>query len=369
MRPFNSLPPFSRCLGPAAIAGIVAGAGMAIKGVSDFTSGSRQKKIISHQYAKEEEYQKKMAEWNWQRYNSPAAQVRAMRAAGVNPFVDSGVGTSPVTPNAAGPDMVEAADPLGDFGSTLMGGASTYLNILGASENIEKTQAERQYIDAQRFKTEAETIGIQNQNSIFEYTRQMSQQDLLSKQLRNAYNAIALKYAEAEKIADIAARQAEVERINAEAKQALANAAKTDADRVSVEFFRDYLKDKYVAETNVANASAGLSAAQTQTENENRENRKNLTAAQAEEAESAAGRNSAEAWLANARREGVEIDNEFADWLTHQKIERKPTESYYDMALDIVDRYLEYRGQNKKSDSANRGALLGLALSFLRYAK
>ena len=268
MRPFNSLPPFSRCLGPAAIAGIVAGAGMAIKGVSDFTSGSRQKKIISHQYAKEEEYQKKMADWNWKRYNSPAAQVRAMRAAGVNPFVDSGVGTSPVTPNAAGPDMVEAADPLGDFGSTLMGGASTYLNILGASENIEKTQAERQYIDAQRFKTEAETIGIQNQNSIFDYTRQMAQQDLLSKQLRNAFNAISLKYAEAEKIADVAARQAEVVRINAEAKQALSNAAKTDADRISVEFFRDYIEDKYVADTRAANASADLSAAKTQTENE-----------------------------------------------------------------------------------------------------
>lgn len=268
MRPFNSLPPFSRCLGPAAIAGIVAGAGMAIKGVSDFTSGSRQKKIISHQYAKEEEYQKKMADWNWKRYNSPAAQVRAMRAAGVNPFVDSGVGTSPVTPNAAGPDMVEAADPLGGFGSTLMGGASTYLNILGASENLEKTQAERQYIDAQRFKTEAETQGIRNQNSIFDYTKQMAQQDLLSKKMRNVYDSIALKYAEAEKIADVAARQAEVKRINAEAQQALSAAAKTDADRASVEFFRGYIKDKYVAETRAANASADLSEAQTRTEDE-----------------------------------------------------------------------------------------------------
>lgn len=369
MRPFNSLPPFSRCLGPAAIAGIVAGAGMAIKGVSDFTSGSRQKKIISHQYAKEEEYQKKMADWNWKRYNSPAAQVRAMRAAGVNPFVDSGVGTSPVTPNAAGPELVEAADPLGDFGSTLMGGASTYLNILSASENIEKTQAERQYIDAQRFKTEAETQGIKNQNSIFEYTAGMAKNRFISSKMKAVYDTVQARYAEAEKIADVAARQAEVERINAEAERALSEAARTDADRASIEYFREIKGRNIESDTAFKNASSGLMSAQAQTENENRENRKNLTAAQAEEAESAAGRNAAEAWLANARREGIEIDNDFADWLTRQKMERKPTESYYDMALDIVDRYLEYRGQNKKSDSANRGALLGLALSFLRYAK
>lgn len=268
MRFFNSLPPFSRCLGPAAIAGIVAGAGMAIKGVSDFTSGSRQKKIISHQYAKEEEYQKKMADWNWKRYNSPAAQVRAMRAAGVNPFVDSGVGTSPVTPNAAGPDMVEAADPLGDFGSTLTGGASTYLNILGASENIEKTQAERQYIDAQRFKTEAETQGIKNQNSLFEYTAGMTKSRFISAKMKEIYDTVQARYAEAEKIADIAARQAEVERISAEADRALSEAARTDADRVSIEYFREIKGRNIEADTASKNASAGLMSAQSQTENE-----------------------------------------------------------------------------------------------------
>ena len=94
---------------------------------------------------------------------------------------------------------------------------------------------------------------------MFDIVKSIASEDLTSKQFSNILKETEVKYAEANAIADLDTKQAKIAEINASVMERLANAAKTDADRVTVELLRG-------AQKRSLEAGASLAEAQAQTE-------------------------------------------------------------------------------------------------------
>lgn len=196
----------------------------------------------------------------WDKYNSPAAQRRARVAAGFSPYADvGGIQTSSVDPGSYGgssPSAQSFSQPGGIPVSPLVGafGNATQqtLSALQTEANIELTKS-------QALKTRAETTGLKNTNSMFDIVKSIASEDLTSKRFGNILKEFEAKYAEANAITDLESKQAKIAEINSSALERLASAAKTDADRITVELLRDSQKRSL-------EASASLSEAQAATE-------------------------------------------------------------------------------------------------------
>lgn len=233
--------------------------------------------------------QKKLAEWAYRNFDSPAAQRAANAAAGVNPFVEgSTIQPAQVNPGSAQPAQGGDVPGSGPYQnnpmSALQSGASSLFEVAQMRKQFESADADIALKDAQRIKTLAEAQGQTNENSLFEFAKSAAESDALSKRFRMQLDKVNAEFAQAFAEADLEQRKAVLQEIWSRVKNNLAQAARTDADRLTIDALRD-LQAKALgagisltqAQTSATQAQTDLTKAQTETENQLRKLRKALT--------------------------------------------------------------------------------------------
>lgn len=247
--------------------------------------------------------QKDLAQWAYTNFDSPAAQRAAYAAAGVNPFVE-GSSIQPAQVNSGSAQAAQGGDVPGSGPyqmnpmSALQSGASSIIQNAMLDRQMKNADADIALKDAQRIKTLAEAQGQTNENSLFEFARSAAESDALSKRFRAELDKVNAEFAQAFAEADLAQRKALLQEIWSRVKSNLAQAARTDADRLTIDTLRD-LQAKALgagislteSQTSATQAQTGLTKAQTETENALRQGRVELTDAQADEVLSIAGLN------------------------------------------------------------------------------
>lgn len=301
--------PFAEtALGIGAILGGASSAGSAISsGGMNRKNRKWQEKMYNLQVTQRREdaqaqYErmKDYSSWAYNKFESLAAQRAAYAAAGVNPFAEG------VTPQAMGTPQVNVSQAEGGSVpsqgpyqnnpmSNIMAGASSLREAALQGVQAENIQAQTEYTNAQRLKTIAETKGIENANSLFEFVRSAAESDALSKRFKAKIDEVNAEFAEIKAIQDSAERDARITELWSRKEKNLADAAKTDADRLTVETLRDGMKRLQDAQienteaqtktegakqTNLA-ADTDYKQALTDTENALREGRIRLTDQQA----------------------------------------------------------------------------------------
>lgn len=205
------------------------------------------------------ERMKDYASWAWNRFESPTAQRSAMEAAGINPFVEGSVIQPMSTPQGnvsqADGGSVPSQGPYSNNPmSNIMAGASSLREAALQGVQAENIQAQTEYTNAQRLKTIAETKGIENSNSLFEFVRSAAESDALSKRFKAKIDQVNAEFAEIKAIQDSAERDARIAELWSREENNLAQAAKTDADRLTVETLRDGMKR--LQDANIENVEA-----------------------------------------------------------------------------------------------------------------
>lgn len=251
------------------------------------------------QYERTKDY----AQWAWSRFESPTAQRAAMEAAGMNPFVEGSVIQPMGTPQgnvsqAEGGSVPSQGPYQNNPMSNIMAGASSLREATLQGVQAENIQAQTEYTNAQRLKTIAETKGIENTNSLFEFVRSAAESDALSKKFAAKIKQVESEWAEIKAIQDADECDARIAELWSREEKNLADAAKTDADRLTVDTLRDGMKrlqdaqiENVEAQTETEGAKKSNFEAITETENALRDGRKSLTDAQAKQALSIAGLN------------------------------------------------------------------------------
>lgn len=247
--------------------------------------------------------QKDLAEWAYMKFDSPAAQRAGNRAAGINPFVEgSSIQPAQVNPGSAqaaqGGDVPGSGPYQMNPMSALQSGASSIIQNAMLDRQMKNADADIALKDAQRIKTLAEAQGQTNENSLFEFARSAAESDALSKRFRAELDKVNAEFAQAFAESDLAQRKALLQEIWSRVKNNLAQAARTDADRLTIDTLRDLQAKSLGAgisltesQTSATQAQTDLTRAQTKTENVLREGRVKLTDAQADELLSLAGLN------------------------------------------------------------------------------
>lgn len=233
--------------------------------------------------------QKELAEWAYARFDSPFAQRAANAAAGINPFVEgSSIQPAQVNPGSAqsaqGGDVPGSGPYQMNPMSALQSGVSSIFQNAMLDRQLKNADADIALKDAQRVKTLADAQGQTNENSLFEFAKSAAESDALSKRFRVELDKVNAEFAQTFAEADISQRKALLQEIWSRVKNNLAQAARTDADRLTVDMLRDFqLKalDAGIslteAQTSATQAQTGLTQAQTETENQLRKLRKSLT--------------------------------------------------------------------------------------------
>lgn len=268
-------------LGSAGASAISAGK-MNRRAVQYATAENKRQRAFQKEYAKylsELEAQQNQEYWN--KYNSPSAQRIARMKAGMSPFADeSGVqamGVDPGSYSGSSPSSQPFTQPGGNVMSPLSPAfASGVQQVLSARQ----AEANIQLTSANTAKTQAETIKTQQENSLFAFTKAAAESDALSKQFKAKVAEVESQFAEAQALTDLAERNARIESIWAQAKNSLASAAKSDADRLYLDFMKDANRANVQSQTALNQSQAALSQAQTVTEDELRRLRKALTQSQ-----------------------------------------------------------------------------------------
>ena len=267
-------------LGSAGASAISAGK-MNRRAVRYATAENQRQRAFQKEYAKylsELEAQQNQEYWN--KYNSPSAQRIARMKAGMSPFADeSGVramGVDPGSYSGSSPSSQPFTQPGGNVLSPLSPAfASGVQQVLSARQ----AEANIQLTSANTAKTQAETIKTQQENSLA-FTKAAAESDALSKQFKAKVAEVEAQFAEAQAVTDLAERNARIESIWAQAKNSLASAAKSDADRLYLDFMKDANRANVQSQTALNQAHTGLASAQTVTEDELRRLRKALTQSQ-----------------------------------------------------------------------------------------
>lgn len=239
--------------------------------------------------------QKELAEWAYTKFDSPAAQRAANAAAGINPFVEgSTIQPAQVNPGSAQPAQGGDVPGSGPYRnnpmSALQSGASSLFEVAQMRKQFESIDADIALKDAQRVKTLAEAQGQTNENSLFEFAKSAAESDALSKRFRAQLDKVNAEFAQAFAEADLSQRKALLQEIWSRVKNNLAQAARTDADRLTIDTLRDLQAKSLAAgislteaQTSATQAQTGLTQAQTETENQLRKLRKALTQNQIKE--------------------------------------------------------------------------------------
>lgn len=297
----------------AGIGAILAGVGTALGGAasagSAISSGSLnrknrkwQEKMYNLQVTQRREdaqaqYErtKDYAQWAWNRFESPTAQRAAMEAAGMNPFVEGSVIQPMGTPQgnvsqAEGGSVPSQGPYQNNPMSNIMAGASSLREAALQGVQAENIQAQTELTNATRLKTIAETTSIENTNSLFGFIRSAAESDALSKKFAAKIKQVESEWAEIKAIQDANERDARIAELWSREEKNLADAAKTDADRLTVDTLRDGMKrlqdaqiENVEAQTKTEGAKKSNLEALTDTENELRRLRKSLTQAQVKE--------------------------------------------------------------------------------------
>lgn len=212
--------------------------------------------------------QKELADWAYRNYDSPAAQRAAAAAAGVNPFVEgSSIQPAQVNPGSAqsaqGGDVPGSGPYQNNPMSALQSGASSLFEAAQMRKQFESIDADIALKDAQRVKTLAEAQGQTNENSLFEFAKSAAESDALSKRFRVELDKVNAEFAQAFAEADLAQRKALLQEIWSRVKSNLAQAARTDADRMTVDTLRDLQAKSLGAGISLAQAQTSATQAQT----------------------------------------------------------------------------------------------------------
>ena len=245
-------------------------------GVSALTAGRQyrqQRELLQQQ----QQYQKELMrlqndlsmqnrEEAYRKYDSPVAQRAAMKVAGINPFVSASGGLQPVgvgAPDANAPSVPNLPDVPNSglqIGSALQQGAQSLFQM---QQQAKLTESQVQLQNAQRIKTLAETTGVENQNSLFDFVRSAAESDALSKRFRVLLDEVDARFAEARVISDLDERSARIASIWADYENKLASAAKSDAERLTIDTMRDIQRrqgekniELTAAQTDAVSASA-----------------------------------------------------------------------------------------------------------------
>lgn len=294
---------------PITIGGIIAGAGSLLgSGISAASGGNMnrknrkwQEKMYKWQLQDQRDNAKMQwqenrdyAQWSYDKFESPVAQRAAYKAAGVNPFVEGSVLQSmgATQGNASSPDSgsVPSGGPYqNNPGSAIQGG---FQGLQGSAMQIvqaQNIQAQTELTNATRLKTLAETRSIENANSLFDFVRSAAESDALSKRFKAKIDQVNAEFAEIKAIQDSAERDARIAELWSREENNLAQAAKTDADRLTVNTLRDGMKRLQEAQIETEGAKqdnlrsgAALARAQKETEDALRQGRIRLTDEQAE---------------------------------------------------------------------------------------
>lgn len=239
--------------------------------------------------------QKDLAQWAYTNFDSPAAQRAANAAAGINPFVEgSAIQPAQVNPGSAqaaqGGDVPGSGPYQMNPMSALQSGASSIIQNAMLDRQMKNADADIALKDAQRIKTLAEAQGQTNENSLFEFAKSAAESDALSKRFRVELDKVNAEFAQAFAEADISQRKALLQEIWSRVKNNLAQAARTDADRLTIDALRDLQAKSLGAgisltesQTSATQAQTDLAKAQTETENALRSGRVFLTDAQADQ--------------------------------------------------------------------------------------
>lgn len=232
----------------------MSGFGSVAGAASGLGSARRQKELMRSQYKMEEEYQRKMTKENWNKYNSPLAQKIAMKAAGINPyFGDSSIGGMQMTSDASSPNLQDAPNPLGEFASNIQAGASSLFQM-GETKRVNDSIVKLNEANAR--KLDADAQGQENENSIFDLTKELRTLSVGNAKLDKLVKEIEVKYADA--------KSAEELRL---LKQHVANAIVEGDVSAAQRDVLDRTVDKLDAEIRNLDASTNKAIAETQTEN------------------------------------------------------------------------------------------------------
>lgn len=232
----------------------MSGFGSVAGAASGLGSARRQKELMRSQYKMEEEYQRKMTKENWDKYNSPLAQKIAMKAAGINPyFGDSSIGGMQMTSDASSPNLQDAPNPLGEFASNIQAGASSLFQM-GETKRVNDSIVELNKANAR--KADADAQGRENENSIFDLTKELRTLSVGSAKLDKLVKEIEVKYADAKSSEELRLL-----------KQHVANAIVEGDVSAAQRDVLDRTVDKLDAEIRNFDASTNKAIAETQTEN------------------------------------------------------------------------------------------------------
>lgn len=238
----------------AGVGSIMSGFGSIAGAASGLGSARRQKELMRSQYKMEEEYQRKMTKENWDKYNSPLAQKIAYKAAGINPyFGDSSIGGMQMSSDASSPNLQDAPNPLGEFASNIQAGASSLFQM-GETKRVNDSIVELNKANAR--KADADAQGQENENSIFDLTKELRTLSVGNAKLDKLVKEIEVKYADA--------KSAEELRL---LKQHVSNAIAEGDVSIAQRKVLDRTVDKLDAEIRNLDASTNKAIAETQTEN------------------------------------------------------------------------------------------------------
>lgn len=306
--------------------------------------------------AKQFEYQQKA----WQaenEYNDPSAVAARYRAAGVSPQAalggsasGAGLAMSMDTPSSSNPSA-HGVSGGGDYS----GGSNRSQGIIAgvlAQKQIEQVNQNINESRSRERKNDAETKGIEFQNSMQDIFRSIKESEALSKKYKAEVDKFEAKFAEASKIADLSERNARIDKLRVEYSKVLSDISVNEKEKEYTDALIGLTAAQTVTEgvrrENIESHTAKTEA-ETVTENELRDSRKNAL-------DQSAALDEANAWLASNKAKGQAIENELAEWLKDQKIARKPTESYWEMALQAADRVIAWRnGSIQKEIAEEKG--------------
>lgn len=212
--------------------------------------------------------QKELADWAYRNYDSPAAQRAANAAAGINPFVEgSAIQPAQVNPGSAqaaqGGDVPGSGPYQNNPMSALQSGASSLFEVAQMRKQFESIDADIALKDAQRVKTLAEAQGQVNENSLFEFAKSAAESDALSKRFRVELDKVNAEFAQAFAEADLTQRKALLQEIWSRVKSNLAQAARTDADRLTIDTLRNLQAKSLGAGVSLTEAQTSATQAQT----------------------------------------------------------------------------------------------------------
>ena len=182
--------------------------------------------------------------------------------------------------------------------------------------------------------------------------RSIKESEALSKKYKAEVDKFEAKFAEASKIADLSERNARIDKLRVEYSKVLSDISVNEKEKEYTDALIGLTAAQTVTEgvrsENIESHTAKTKA-ETVTENELRDSRKNAL-------DQSAALDEANAWLASNKAKGQAIENELAEWLKDQKIARKPTESYWEMALQAADRVIAWRnGSIQKEIAEEKG--------------